>query len=215
MRLSPEEIERMVAEHEPLARYAIKHLRHCGAEPEDLEQVARIALHYAATHYDPERGTKFSTFAVPCIRALVLKEIGRQDCWKTGELFHHREQRRRQQKQGEPVVVPPPILSLDALRTPGGDRFLETLESEEPEPEEAALARVEAAGVLALVGEAGVLSPREARVIRGRFLAEPRESLREVAVELRCSKEQVRVLEARALGKLREACQERGLELAC
>src|SRR5262245_35117851 len=63
---APRDEEALLQRWEPLARYLTR--RFVGAlEPEDLEQVARLALVQAARRFDPARGCKFSTFAVVTI----------------------------------------------------------------------------------------------------------------------------------------------------
>jgi RNA polymerase sigma-B factor len=59
--------EALVERYLPLARSLARRLRR-GREPlEDLEQVASLALINAIDAFDPERGTAFSSFAVPSI----------------------------------------------------------------------------------------------------------------------------------------------------
>jgi RNA polymerase sigma-B factor len=58
--------ERFLQQWEPLAGHLAR--RFAGAaEREDLEQVARLALLNAKRRFDPGRGTRFSTYAVPTI----------------------------------------------------------------------------------------------------------------------------------------------------
>lgn len=49
--------------HRPLARRIARSFNWPGAEPEDVEQEALIALWEAASTYDPGQGTAFKTFA--------------------------------------------------------------------------------------------------------------------------------------------------------
>lgn len=58
----------LVLEHQGLAkRLAWRYARGDRVLAEDLEQVAALGLVQAAHRFDPERGTAFSTFAVPTI----------------------------------------------------------------------------------------------------------------------------------------------------
>lgn len=59
----------------PLARSLARRFR-TGAEPlEDLEQVAALALVKAVDAYDPDRGTAFSSYAVPCIAGAIKRHF--------------------------------------------------------------------------------------------------------------------------------------------
>jgi RNA polymerase sigma-B factor len=51
----------------PLARRLAAHYSHSGESVEDLEQVAAIGLLNAIDRFDPDRGTRFTSFAVPTI----------------------------------------------------------------------------------------------------------------------------------------------------
>ncbi len=59
----------------PLCRSIARRFRGQGVEQEDLEQVAAIALMKAIDRFDPERGFKFSTFAMPTIAGEVRNYI--------------------------------------------------------------------------------------------------------------------------------------------
>ena len=49
--------------------------RRRGLDADDLFQEGCVGLAYAATHFDPARGTKFSSFAGTCIRNEILKAL--------------------------------------------------------------------------------------------------------------------------------------------
>ena len=55
--------EALLVRHRPLAFYLARRFRGRGESPEDLEQVATMALLNAIDRLDPEREVKFSTFA--------------------------------------------------------------------------------------------------------------------------------------------------------
>jgi RNA polymerase sigma-B factor len=64
---SPASREQAVRRYLPLARSLAARYRGSGEPLEDLEQVASIGLLKAIDRFDPERGTAFSSFAVPTI----------------------------------------------------------------------------------------------------------------------------------------------------
>ena len=53
--------------HEPLVRFLAARFKDRGEPIEDLVQVATIGLIQAIDRFDPERGNRFSTFAMPTI----------------------------------------------------------------------------------------------------------------------------------------------------
>lgn len=59
----------------PLCKVIAKRFRGQGVEQEDLEQVAAIALMKAIERFEPERGFKFTTFAMPTIAGEVRNHI--------------------------------------------------------------------------------------------------------------------------------------------
>jgi len=59
--------DRMIERHLPLADSLARRYRHTTEPLDDLVQVARIGLMKAVDRWDPDRGTSFSTFAVPTI----------------------------------------------------------------------------------------------------------------------------------------------------
>jgi RNA polymerase sigma-B factor len=56
-----------------LARYLASRYRRASEPLEDLEQVACLALIKAVDAFDAERGTAFSTYAVPCISGAIKR----------------------------------------------------------------------------------------------------------------------------------------------
>ena len=64
----------------PLARSLARRYARAAEPLEDLEQVASLALIKAVDAFDVERGTAFSSYAVPCI-AGALKRHFRDACW--------------------------------------------------------------------------------------------------------------------------------------
>jgi RNA polymerase sigma-B factor len=69
------ERDAMIRRYLPLARHCARRYRR-GPEPlEDLEQVASLALIRAVDGFDPQRGTAFSSYAVPCIAGAIKRHF--------------------------------------------------------------------------------------------------------------------------------------------
>ena len=76
----PTEREQVVRRHLPLARSLAHRYWHTGEPMEDLEQVACVGLLNAIDRFDPDLGTRFSTFAVPTILG-ELRQHFRDHTW--------------------------------------------------------------------------------------------------------------------------------------
>jgi len=76
----PRARERLVERFLPLARSIARRYARRSEPLEDLEQVASLALIKAIDGFNPDRGTAFSSYAVPSI-AGALKRHYRDACW--------------------------------------------------------------------------------------------------------------------------------------
>jgi RNA polymerase sigma-B factor len=72
--------EQAVRRHLPLARSLAHRYWHSGEPIEDLEQVACVGLLNAIDRFDPDVGTRFSSFAVPTILG-ELRQHFRDHTW--------------------------------------------------------------------------------------------------------------------------------------
>ncbi|MCD6359887.1 MAG: SigB/SigF/SigG family RNA polymerase sigma factor [Armatimonadetes bacterium] len=70
----------LIERHEGLVRHVVNDYRDSGAVYEDLIGVGHIGLINAVDRFDPARGTKFATFAVPTIRG-ELRRYFRDSMW--------------------------------------------------------------------------------------------------------------------------------------
>jgi RNA polymerase sigma-B factor len=70
--------DEIVARFLPLSRSLARRFASGGEPLEDLEQVAALALVKAVDGFDPERGTAFSSYAVPCIAGAIKRHF--RDC---------------------------------------------------------------------------------------------------------------------------------------
>lgn len=76
----PEVREHLIERHEGLVRHVANSYRDAGVPYGDLVGVGHIGLVNAVDRFDPERGTKFATFAVPTIRG-ELRRYFRDSTW--------------------------------------------------------------------------------------------------------------------------------------
>ena len=65
--------EYFIKQHEGLVRHVAKDYLDSGEPPEDILAVGMIGLIHAVDRFDPERGVKFATFAVPTIRGEIRR----------------------------------------------------------------------------------------------------------------------------------------------
>ena len=72
--------DRLVESHTPLARSLARRYTYRGESTDDLEQVAMVALIKAAGRFDPERDTRFTTYASASIVG-ELKRHFRDKAW--------------------------------------------------------------------------------------------------------------------------------------
>jgi RNA polymerase sigma-B factor len=70
--------EQIVTRFLPLSRSLARRFASGGEPLEDLEQVAALALVKAVDGFDPERGTAFSSYAVPSIAGAIKRHF--RDC---------------------------------------------------------------------------------------------------------------------------------------
>ncbi len=77
---NPEVRQHLIERHEGLVRHVANNYRDSGVPYGDLVGVGHIGLVNAVDRYDPERGTKFATFAVPTIRG-ELRRFFRDSTW--------------------------------------------------------------------------------------------------------------------------------------
>ena len=69
----PELREYLVNKHEGLVRHVAREYSSSGEAYEDIVSVGHIGLINAIDRFDPERGTKFATFAVPTIKGEIRR----------------------------------------------------------------------------------------------------------------------------------------------
>src|SRR4051812_27720658 len=77
---APADREALAARFEPLARSLAMRFIHTSEPFDDLLQVARLALLKAIDRFDPERGTAFTSLAVPTITGELRRHL-RDHSW--------------------------------------------------------------------------------------------------------------------------------------
>ncbi len=65
--------EHLIRRHEGLVRHVVKDYTGSGESYEDLYSVGMLGLINAVDRFDPDRGTRFATFAVPTIRGEIRR----------------------------------------------------------------------------------------------------------------------------------------------
>lgn len=178
-----------------------------GLEYGDLEAAGRIGLIRAARKFDPERGFKFSTYAVWWVRHEVGRVIA--DCRSTVRVPVYRQEKRYQ--EGE--MLTPPVVSLDAPMSCGGDSdpFVAFFADPDPVDADATLQQRDDAAECAQLLKA--LSARERYVIRTCVTGDRKSkpvTMKAVADNLGLSRERVRQIKVKALEKMRRSAQRDG-----
>jgi RNA polymerase primary sigma factor len=220
-----------------VVQVALKYQGH-GLPLSDLINEGNIGLMHAASKFDPERGTRFITYAVWWIRQAIMHALAagggvvRLPVKQAEMLVKLRQEFEAIQraKGTDPTVeelaqaleIPPedvadllrvyrPQVSLDATLTEEGEvARLDIMPSGSlPSSEEAYVYASIAHEVQGLLGR---LEPRQATILREHFgLEDEPKSLAEIGRELGLSRERVRQIEAQARRQLYTLAKEKAL----
>jgi RNA polymerase sigma factor (sigma-70 family) len=107
-----ESLDRLLRQHEGLVRQIVAHQQLCGLPFEEALQAGRIGLWRAIEGYDPQRGTRFSTYAYPAIIRQVWDAVRRKCAWERrqvpkellGVFFEANSAEDRQKEEWEQVL---------------------------------------------------------------------------------------------------------------
>ena len=220
----------LVEIHQNLVRYLAGKFASRGEPLEDLIQVGMIGLINAVDRFEPDKGTKFSTFATPTIVGEIRRHF-RDKAWTLKvprrlqelNLAANRAKERLSQRLGRTDITPAEIaleigvteeetleaielgnaydtVSLDTKLSREGDSGPVTL-SEFLGGLDPSLLNIEAYGDLEKA--LGTLDSRERMIISYRFFREMSQT--EVAQKLNISQMHVSRLQQKALKKLKES----------
>ncbi len=179
-----------------------------GIPTEDLVGEGLVGLVEAVSRFDPDRGTRFSTFAGPWIRKRVLLALYRQTKVVTPSAYAW-VRRRRETAAGKPVA---PLVRIERLDDPVGPGSPETRLGRQADPRvvdaETELVRAEALRSLRrFVVE---LPERERAILASRFGLDgsPPKTLVEIGARMGLSRERVRQIERSAILRLHARIEE-------
>ncbi len=224
--------DQLVMNHQNLVRFLAGKFANRGESLEDLIQVGVIGLINAVDRFDPERGTKFSTYATPTIVGEIRRHF-RDKAWSLKvprrlqelNLSANKAADRLSQKLGHPPTIQEiagevgaseeetleaielgnayDTVSLDTKLTHDGESSPLTL-AEFVGGMDGSLQNIDAFGDLKQAME--YLEPREQSIIHYRFFQDMSQT--EVAKRLSISQMHVSRLQQKALKRLKELLSE-------
>jgi RNA polymerase sigma-32 factor len=235
-------LHRLITAYMRLAISMAGKFKRYGAPMNDLIQEAGLGLMKAADKFDPDRGVRFSTYAVWWIKASIQDHVMRN--WsmvRTGStssqkslFFNMRRVQARLEREaasaGEPldrhqlrqmisteIGVPLHDVEMMEGRLSGSDYSLNATQSAEDEGREW-IEKVEDSHDTAqlrawLLSAMKELNEREQFIVRERKLRDQPRTLESLGAELKLSKERVRQLEAAAFAKMRKSLEGQSREV--
>lgn len=221
-----EVLSALVEGYLPMCRAIARRFRGQGVEQEDLEQVAAIALMKAIDRFEPERGYKFTTFAMPTIAGEVRNHIRdrgsairvardtRSRLYQLRRVTEQLTQRLRREPSlkeiaAEMAITPDELLTLLDARDAANPLSMDAVMSEDEDAQrleerlgvnEDGYERIEQQQWMQWIFRQ--VTPQERLLLEKRFI--DRLGQRETAKAMGVSQMQVSRMERRILARLRE-----------
>lgn len=227
---SKKALDELVNSHMRLAVAVAKRYARAGLPLEDLVSEGSLGLVEAARRFDPDKGTRFGTYAAWWVRAFVrryayanrrivptpstrnarkvlgsLGRVEREVSQRTGEAASQEELAQALGVQPEEVAMVTSALGARDLSIgPTEDGRTVEVPDEAPTPEDhAANEELRYVHTEKLDEAMNSLSEREREIVRQRFLTKRPATLSKLGAALGVSRERIRQLQVRAEGKLR------------
>jgi RNA polymerase sigma-32 factor len=184
---------------------------------EDLAQEASMGIARAMLCYDPTRGVKFSTYMRKWLQTFISAAASKTmaDVSIPARAFMDAKMGRIPEGRNDPArnaAFPATRLDAPLAGDDNGETIVSRLQDTSPSPEDFAIAASLQKEAQRQVGLAlHALTDRERLVVLRRRLTEYPETLEEIAVDLKVTRERVRQIEVQALEKMRDALQAAGL----
>ena len=231
---SDEALRRLLLSHLRLVRSIAKKYCGHGVSLEDLIGEGHLGLIEAARRFDPERGTRFSTYAAWWVRAYVrrfsltnrrivvppstrnarrivskLPPLHRELCQRRGRAVERSELAEALGVTTDEIAFVQGHLSgHDLTLSPSDDGTVMEVAGRGPDPEQTASAIEERRlNALRVQQALDCLSKREREIVQRRFLDEETATLAVLGESFGLSRERVRQIEKRARQKLRSVLQ--------
>lgn len=179
--------EKLILHNMRLVAHVVKRYGSSAEDPEDLISIGTIGLLKAVNTFHPDKGSKFSTYAIRCIENEILM------------FFRSRKKMRSEVSIFEPIGTDKEghaILLYDILESENADFVLMTEQKSMMQKMMENLDRI--------------LTPRELEIIGYRYGVGGKRELtqREIAARMNISRSYVSRIEKRALGKIRKYLNE-------
>lgn len=228
--------DRLVRSHIPLVFSIAFELRDLGLSPEELASEGLLGLVKGARDFDPDRGTRFATYASFWIRAHMRsywqnnRRIVRGPCTRNARKLRgsmRRVEREIEQKTGEAAApeavadaLKVPTCDVEEMRcvlsardvacgTPVADGGVDVA-ANGPTPEALSIEADERRHAATRLRWAmSRLPARARRVLSGRYLTDHERTLADMGRELGLSRERVRQIEVQAMQDVRAALASR------